>query len=285
MSWIFNPPPGWPPQPDGWVPPPGWAPDPRWPPAPAGWQFWVPGGTAAPVAASAPVPPYQEPPGQPAPYPATQTGPYLAPADPYPPAQTTAPYSPAQGGAYPPAQTTAPYSPAQGGAYPAAQAGPHPPGPAGAAGGRPWFTRWWVIAGLIALLVIGSAIGFGGTRVALELQSDDEPARTGGAGRLEGGPVSGPEPGVQATPVASELPAPTRSPWITLPAVSPPAVAGVDGELCADVALIMITMVTATAEVDASAQLVEDEPGDQASFEESFDRVSDAYQSFTDDNC
>lgn len=37
----FNPPPGWPPPPAGWVPLEGWRPDPSWPPAPAGWNFWV----------------------------------------------------------------------------------------------------------------------------------------------------------------------------------------------------------------------------------------------------
>ena len=37
----FNPPPGWPPPPAGWVAPPGWQPDPSWPAPPAGWQLWV----------------------------------------------------------------------------------------------------------------------------------------------------------------------------------------------------------------------------------------------------
>lgn len=37
----FNPPPGWPPAPAGWVAPPGWQPDPTWPEPPAGWQLWV----------------------------------------------------------------------------------------------------------------------------------------------------------------------------------------------------------------------------------------------------
>ena len=37
---VFNPPPGWPPAPTGWVPPPGWKPDPTWPPAPVGWEWW-----------------------------------------------------------------------------------------------------------------------------------------------------------------------------------------------------------------------------------------------------
>jgi hypothetical protein len=40
--WRFNPPPGWPPTPPGFVPPAGWRPDPSWPFAPPGWQWWVP---------------------------------------------------------------------------------------------------------------------------------------------------------------------------------------------------------------------------------------------------
>ncbi|MFO1400000.1 MAG: DUF4041 domain-containing protein [Steroidobacteraceae bacterium] len=38
---IFNPAPGWPKPPPGWVPPKGWVPDPSWPPPPAGWQLWI----------------------------------------------------------------------------------------------------------------------------------------------------------------------------------------------------------------------------------------------------
>jgi hypothetical protein len=38
---IFNPPPGWPKPPDGWVPPRGWSPDPAWPDPPHGWQLWL----------------------------------------------------------------------------------------------------------------------------------------------------------------------------------------------------------------------------------------------------
>jgi hypothetical protein len=41
MSVVFNPPPGWPPQPQGWRPPPGWQPDPAWPAPPAGWPLWL----------------------------------------------------------------------------------------------------------------------------------------------------------------------------------------------------------------------------------------------------
>jgi hypothetical protein len=37
----FNPPPNWPPPPEGFVPQPGWRPDPSWPAPPAGWQLWV----------------------------------------------------------------------------------------------------------------------------------------------------------------------------------------------------------------------------------------------------
>jgi F0F1-type ATP synthase epsilon subunit len=64
---TFNPPPGWPRPPDGWVPPRGWTPDPAWPPPPVGWQLWVsaisvestsdspgkPDGLTVPVAAPA----------------------------------------------------------------------------------------------------------------------------------------------------------------------------------------------------------------------------------------
>lgn len=38
----FNPPPGWPQPPEGWVPPAGWNPDPSWPAPPDGWQLWLP---------------------------------------------------------------------------------------------------------------------------------------------------------------------------------------------------------------------------------------------------
>ena len=38
----FNPPPGWPQPPEGWVPPAGWNPDPSWPEPPDGWQLWLP---------------------------------------------------------------------------------------------------------------------------------------------------------------------------------------------------------------------------------------------------
>lgn len=41
MTKVFNPPPNWPPHPDGWTPPSGWRPDPAWGPEPTGWKFWI----------------------------------------------------------------------------------------------------------------------------------------------------------------------------------------------------------------------------------------------------
>ena len=46
----FNPPPGWPQPPAGWVPPRSWTPDPNWPPAPEGWELWITDGQAGSVA-------------------------------------------------------------------------------------------------------------------------------------------------------------------------------------------------------------------------------------------
>lgn len=37
----FNPAPGWPQAPEGWLPGPGWTPDPSWPKAPEGWQIII----------------------------------------------------------------------------------------------------------------------------------------------------------------------------------------------------------------------------------------------------
>lgn len=38
----FNPPPNWPPVPQGWTPPAGWRPPTEWGEPPYGWQLWVP---------------------------------------------------------------------------------------------------------------------------------------------------------------------------------------------------------------------------------------------------
>ncbi|TDU01660.1 hypothetical protein EDD99_0022 [Streptomyces sp. 846.5] len=43
----FNPAPGWPAAPSGWLPDPGWSPDPTWPAAPAGWHLVVEDGRPA----------------------------------------------------------------------------------------------------------------------------------------------------------------------------------------------------------------------------------------------
>ncbi len=48
MGRRFNPAPGWPPPPPGFVPPAHWQPDPSWPPAPPGWQLWVDDSAADP---------------------------------------------------------------------------------------------------------------------------------------------------------------------------------------------------------------------------------------------
>ena len=48
MGLRFNPAPGWPPPPPGFVPPPHWQPDPSWPPAPPGWQLWLDDGAPDP---------------------------------------------------------------------------------------------------------------------------------------------------------------------------------------------------------------------------------------------
>lgn len=62
----FNPPPGWPKPPAGWVPPRGWTPDPKWPAPPTGWQLWVSdvelsAEVQAPVAPQSPVPTTSQP--------------------------------------------------------------------------------------------------------------------------------------------------------------------------------------------------------------------------------
>jgi hypothetical protein len=56
MGLRFNPAPGWPSPPPGFLPPPDWRPDPSWPPAPAGWQFWVDDGVPDPRQATGPQP-------------------------------------------------------------------------------------------------------------------------------------------------------------------------------------------------------------------------------------
>jgi hypothetical protein len=72
MGLRFNPPPGWPPPPPGFVPPPGWRPDPSWPPPPPGWRLWVPDD---PVASPGGWPGIGPPPASPPPADPVPTGP------------------------------------------------------------------------------------------------------------------------------------------------------------------------------------------------------------------
>jgi hypothetical protein len=129
--------------------------------------------------------------------------------------------------------------------------------------GRPWFGRWWAIAGLVALLLVGSAVGFGGTRVALELAADgDQPAATGptaGPDRDDpGGAVPTPsgaptaEPGAEPEPTA---PASPGSP--AFPSVPPPP-GGAGGEVCTEVAFIMLTMIAVAADPEQDPTLIVD---------------------------
>ena len=49
MAARFNPAPGWPSAPVGWVPPRGWTHPHDWPTTPPGWQFWVDDVTGEPI--------------------------------------------------------------------------------------------------------------------------------------------------------------------------------------------------------------------------------------------
>lgn len=49
-AFQFNPPPGWPPVPDGWLPPTGWTPDPSWPAAPTDHEWYIPVEATTPSA-------------------------------------------------------------------------------------------------------------------------------------------------------------------------------------------------------------------------------------------
>lgn len=46
VTVVFNPPPGWPIPPVGWVPDRDWRPDPTWPEAPDGWHFMIDASTS-----------------------------------------------------------------------------------------------------------------------------------------------------------------------------------------------------------------------------------------------
>jgi hypothetical protein len=72
VGYRLNPPPGWPPVPEGFVPGAGWQPDPSWPAPPPGWQVWVPDDN-----------PFSAPSAVAPPYPAIPSYPGAAPYGPY----------------------------------------------------------------------------------------------------------------------------------------------------------------------------------------------------------
>ena len=173
MGLRYNPPPGWPPAPEGFIPPPGWQPDPSWPPAPPGWQLVVDDsqmptqGSTQPMRASPPLPgnaadgPYGGPGA--GPRAGAGGGPYAAPGSQYdgPGGPYGAPggqYGP-PGGRYgaPGGQYGAP-----GGPYDTPYGGygsPYPPG-------RPYSpkTSGWAIAsfvlGLLGVVILSVIFGF-----------------------------------------------------------------------------------------------------------------------------
>ena len=157
MGLRYNPPPGWPPAPEGFIPPPGWQPDPSWPPAPPGWQLVVDDSQPATQASTQPAQvnppwpgnaagsPYGGPPGSPY---AAPGGQYVGPGSPYaaPGGQYGAP-----GGQY---GAGGPYGTPYGG-----YGSPYPPG-------RPYSpkTSGWAIAsfvlGLLGVVVLSVIFGF-----------------------------------------------------------------------------------------------------------------------------
>jgi hypothetical protein len=115
--------------------------------------------------------------------------------------------------------------------------------------------RWLVIAGLAALLLVGSVVGYGGTRIALELAAEPEPAPPAGAvgqpepsrpgGRSGATPTAQPD-GSPAPPAESpDQPAPAEQP--VLPSIAVPP-GGFGGEVCGGVALAMLAIVAAIAD-------------------------------------
>jgi hypothetical protein len=138
---------------------------------------------------------------------------------------------------------------------------PAPPGPGAV---RPFHTTpgigpWWVIAGLVLLLLVGSALGYGGTRVALALATEGDPSSAtdqpapGGAGPAEGA-ESTPGPGGSPSqpPEPGGSPGPPAPP---IPSITPPP-GGSGGELCGEVALVMVRMVAVAGDPGQSPETV-----------------------------
>jgi hypothetical protein len=164
MGLRYNPPPGWPPAPDGFTPEPGWTPDPSWPPAPPGWQLWVddgqpadppwsqeatryasPGSPATPYASpgspAGSASPYADPGTPAAPYagPGSPATPYASPGNPASPyASPGSPASPYAGPGTPYASPGSPGTPYAGPGSPATPyASPGSPGTPYASPGTP----------------------------------------------------------------------------------------------------------------------------------------------------
>ncbi len=98
MALRFNPPPGWPTPPQGFVPGPGWQPDPGWPAAPPGWQLWVPDDAPGnPTAAGSGAPAASAGAGEGAPRTSAEAGYWLPPG----PAPTAYGQPPVSGWAVP----------------------------------------------------------------------------------------------------------------------------------------------------------------------------------------
>ena len=142
MGLRYNPPPGWPPAPEGFTPPPGWQPDPSWPAPPPGWQLWV-NDDQMPTQASPQQTAQASPPG---PY-GDATNPYGGPGSPYggpgsPYGGATSSYG-APGGQY--GGAAGPYGTPYGG-----YGSPYPPG-------QPYSskTSGWAIASFVLGLLGG----------------------------------------------------------------------------------------------------------------------------------
>ena len=129
--------------------------------------------------------------------------------------------------------------------------------------GRPWFGRWWAIAGLVALLLVGSAVGFGGTRVTLGLAAEGDPPaaadRTAGPGRdnpggtgptFTGAPTA--EPGAEPEPTPPASPEPPGFPSV------PPPPDGAGDDVCTEVAFVMLAMIAAAADPDQDPTVIID---------------------------
>jgi hypothetical protein len=202
LGLRFNPAPGWPSPPPGFVPPPHWQPDPSWPPAPPGWQLWVDDGAPEAGRATGPMPragatgvqarpgefgngPAAPPPwagdfGTSAPWAEDRTGPQPVPLAGAP----TQAYVPGTTGPQGPYSPHDPFSPQD----PFTRQGPGPGGPPGGPGapghraGAPGKANTLAVAslllGVIGITVIGAILG-----IVLGILALGQIRRTGQRGR------------------------------------------------------------------------------------------------------